>query len=148
MARENIAGRPDSMIIEPDHIISSRRALGESDLATAMEDLSSREPALAGYISESMASLAGKLALSGAPTPLVQGLYNEALALVVSSIEAQRRAHFDLYMGTVVGTRLEALMGTPKAGPDAAEQAEPVEPVVAAPKPARKPRKRRKDDAE
>lgn len=101
--------RPDSMLIDPDHIVAARRGIGDGGNPEALDDLATREPALAAYISESMASLAGKLALSGAPTPVVQGLYNEALAVLLSSVEAQRRAHYDLWKGTIVGTRLEEL---------------------------------------
>lgn len=108
-------GRPDSMLIEPGHIVSARQDVGERGTPKALEELATREPALAAYISESMASLAGKLALSGAPTPLVQGLYNEALAVLLSSVEAQRRGHYDLWKGTIVGTRLEELNAPPKS---------------------------------
>jgi hypothetical protein len=101
--------RPDSMMIEPVHIVSARQDVGQRGYPGALEELASREPALAAYISESMASLAGKLALSGAPTPVVQGLYNEALAVLLSSIEAQRRGHYDLWKGTIVGTRIEEM---------------------------------------
>ena len=101
--------KPDSMLIEPGHIVEARQELGERGFGQALADLSNREPALAAYISESMASLAGKLALSGAPTPVVQGLYNEALAVLLSSVEAQRRGHYDLWKGTIVGTKLETL---------------------------------------
>jgi hypothetical protein len=101
--------RPDSMLIEPGHIVSARQDIGQQGFPGALEELAAREPALAAYISESLASLAGKLALSGAPTPVVQGLYNEALAVMLSSVEAQRRGHYDLWKDTIVGTRIEAM---------------------------------------
>jgi hypothetical protein len=97
------------MLIEPAHIVTARQQVGERGNPESLEDLATREPALAAYISESMASLAGKLALSGAPTTVVQGLYNEALAVLLASVEAQRQGHYDLWKGTIVGTRLEAL---------------------------------------
>src|SRR4051794_8392069 len=116
--------RPDGMLIEPGHIVAARQDVGEDGSPGSLEELATREPALAAYISEGMASLAGKLALSGAPTPVVQGLYSEALSLLLSSVEAQRRGHYDLWKGTIVGTKLEALFGEKK--------------------PAARPRKRRK----
>ncbi|MFM7152041.1 MAG: hypothetical protein ACKO23_19615 [Gemmataceae bacterium] len=106
--------KPDSMLIEPGHIVTARQEIGERGNPESLEDLAKREPALAAYISESMASLAGKLALSGAPTPVVQGLYNEALAVLLSSVEAQRRGHYDLWKGTIVGTQIEKLNNPPK----------------------------------
>jgi hypothetical protein len=107
--KNDTPARPDSMLIEPGHIVSARQQVGERGNPEALQELATREPALAAYISESMASLAGKLALSGAPTPVVQGLYNEALAVLLSSVEAQRRGHYDLWKGTIVGTRIEEL---------------------------------------
>lgn len=116
--------KPDSMLIEAGHIVQARQEIGERGNAECLEDLAKREPALAAYISESMASLAGKLALSGAPTQIVQGLYNEALSVLLASIEAQRRGHYDLWKGTIVGTKIESLTA------------------------AKKPRKRRRKDTE
>jgi hypothetical protein len=107
--------KPDSMLIEPGHIVEARQDLGERGFAQALADLSNREPALAAYIAESMASMAGKLALSGVRTEVVQGLYNEAMAVLLSSVEAQRRGHYDLWKGTIVGTKLETLGAAKKA---------------------------------
>lgn len=106
--------KPDSMLVEPGHIVSARQELGAQGFNEALQELVSREPALGTYIAESMASLAGKLALSGAPTPVVQGLYNETLAVLLSTLEAQRRGHYDLWKGTIVGTRVEALAKKPR----------------------------------
>src|SRR5262245_8085267 len=123
MSHNGIPGRPDSMLIEPDHIISARQSIGETGTPTSMEHLGEREPARAASSQRSMACLAGKLARSGAPPPLVQGLYNEAMLLILSSLEAQRRGHYDLWKDTIVGTQLENLGSVQK--------------------PARKPRRKR-----
>jgi hypothetical protein len=97
------------MLIEPDHIVTARSETGRQGNPQAMDDLAGREPALAAYIQEGLAAMAGKLTLSGAPTAVVQNAFNEALTLVLSSVEAQRRAHYDLWKGTTVGTLLEQL---------------------------------------
>ena len=106
---KNKPSRPDSMLIEPAHIVSAREDIGERGFSESLEELSQREPALAGYIEAGMASLAGRLALSGAPTPVVHGIYQEALGMVLSSLEAQRRGHYELWKDTIIGTRIEKL---------------------------------------
>jgi hypothetical protein len=97
------------MLVEPDHIVTARTEMGMHGNPQALDELAGREPALAAYIQEGLAAMAGKLTLSGAPTNVVQGVFNEALTLVLSSVEAQRRAHYDLWKGTTVGTLIEQL---------------------------------------
>ena len=121
---------PDSMLIDSDLIVASRQDLGERGFSESLEELSGREPILGAYIQESMASLAGKLALAGAPTMLVQGMYNEVLALLLSSVEAQRRGHYALWKDCIAGSLLEKL--------------EPAE----TPLPVKKPRKGRRKKGE
>ena len=58
--------KPDSMLVEPEHINSARREM---------------EPALASFLCKSLASFAGTLSLSGAPTELVQGSHEEVLTV-------------------------------------------------------------------
>lgn len=101
--------QPDSMLVDADHIVSARHDIGQVGSPEALDDLSGREPILGAYIQEGMASLAGKLALAGAPTMLVQGVYNEVLALLLSSVEAQRRGHYALWKDCITGTPLERL---------------------------------------
>ena len=109
--------KPDSMLIEMNHIITARQQIGERGYPESLTDLAEREPALAAYISESMASVAGKLALSGAPTAVVQGLYNECLAVLLSSVEAQRQGHYDLWKGTIVGPNPDERTAPPAKKP-------------------------------
>jgi len=108
--------RPDGMLVEPSHIISARQDIGEVGSPSSLEELSGREPILAAYIQETMASMAGKLVLSGAPTNLVQGMYYEALTLVLSSLEAQRRGHYEYWKDSILSARLQEL--TPAELPD------------------------------
>jgi hypothetical protein len=100
---------PDNMLVEPDLIIAARMAVGEQGTGPALLALREVEPVLADFIRESLAAVAGKLTLSGAPGPLVLGIHEEALALVLTSVQAVRRGHYQLWKETAVGTRLEAL---------------------------------------
>jgi hypothetical protein len=143
MKSNNQAIRPDSMIVEPDHIIAARQELGERGFSVVFDDLRSREPALAAYIHEGMAAVAGKMALSGTDSGVVQGMFQETMALLISSIEAQRRGHYDLWRGTTVGTKLEELLTpTPANNPTTETTPNPEVP----PTPKSKPRGRRKKD--
>ena len=129
MAKKGKA-KPDSMLVMGKHLLDARKGVAELGVLPALDALGEREPALAGYIGEGLASMAGKLSLSGAPTDLVRAVHSETLLLILSSLEAQRVAGYELWHGTTFGTLLEDL-------------AKP-EPPPPAPKPAR-PRRKKKD---
>jgi hypothetical protein len=101
--------KPDGMLIEPDYIVQARQAIAATGSPQVLEEIGDTEPALAAYVAECLACVCGKLALSGAPTPLVQAIYEETLALVLTCVQAQRRGHFELWKDTMTGTRLAQL---------------------------------------
>jgi hypothetical protein len=101
--------KPDSMLVEADHLVAANKEVGRQGQDRSLEDLARREPALATYLHEGLAALAGKMSLSGVPSPLVKGVHDEALHLALTCVEALRRGHYALWEGTVVGTRLEEL---------------------------------------
>src|SRR6516164_3805034 len=97
------------MIVEPEHIVSARQDVATKGNGQAMNEFAQAEPALASFIYEGLASVAGKLSLSGAPTELVQGSYEDVLAVVLTCVQAMRRGHYALWKDTVTGTRLAQL---------------------------------------
>jgi hypothetical protein len=97
------------MLVEPAHIFSARQDVASKGNADAFAEFGAAEPALASYIIETLASVAGKLSLSGAPTELVQGSHEEVLAAILTCVEAQRRGHYELWRDTMTGTRLAQL---------------------------------------
>jgi hypothetical protein len=101
--------KPDGMLVEPEHLITARQQIANTGGADALNEIAQTEPALASYIHESLATVAGKLTLAGAPTPLVQGAHDDVLAVVLTCVEALRRGHYALWKDTVIGTRLEEL---------------------------------------
>src|SRR5262245_31435036 len=120
--------KPDSMLVEPAHIISARQEIATKGNADALTEFSQAEPALASFLHESLATVAGKLSLSGAPTELVQGSHEELLAVALTCIQALRRAHYELWKGTIMGTRLAQLdksLRTPRARRKKREGADP-----------------------
>jgi hypothetical protein len=101
--------KPDAMLVEPHHIISARQHIASKGNADALTEVGQVEPALASFISESLVTVAGKLALSGAPTEVVLGSHEEFLLLVLTCIQAVRRGHYELWKESMTGTRLAQL---------------------------------------
>jgi hypothetical protein len=101
--------KPDGMLVEPEHIVNAQQDVSARGSGEILNEVASTEPALASFIYEGLAAVAGKLSLSGAPTPLVQGAHEEVLAIVLTCIQALRRGHFDLWKDTMTGTRLAQL---------------------------------------
>jgi len=106
----------DAMLIEPQTIASARSSVAEQGPQTALQTLAKSEPALAMFVAESLATTAGRLALSGAPTGVVQGVHEDVLATVLTCVESIKRAHFELWKDTEMGVRLAALAAVPKKG--------------------------------
>jgi hypothetical protein len=101
--------KPDSMLVEPEHIVSARQDVAAKGGGEALSEFAQTEPALASFICDGLVTVAGKLSLSGAPTELVQGSHGDMLALVLTCVQALRRGHYALWKDTVTGTRLAQL---------------------------------------
>jgi hypothetical protein len=101
--------KPDGMLVEPAHIVSACQDIVNKGAAHALEEFGGTEPALASFIRDSLAGVAGKLSLSGAPTEVVQGSHQEVLTTVLTCVQALRRGHFELWKDTMTGTRLAQL---------------------------------------
>jgi hypothetical protein len=109
--------KPDAMLVEADHLIHARQEVAGQGSEKSLEQLAEAEPALAAFIHESLATVAGKLALSEATTPLVQGVHEDVLAVVLTCVQAQRRGHYELWKDAMTGTRLAQLDDTFRALP-------------------------------
>jgi hypothetical protein len=106
------------MLVEPEHIAGARQEVAARGSGEYLNEVASTEPALASFIYESLAVVAGKLTLAGAPTEVVQGSHEEVLAVVLTCVQALRRGHYELWKDTATGTRLAqldpALQPTPR----------------------------------
>jgi hypothetical protein len=109
--------KPDAMLINPEFIVKARQEVADQGTGKSLEGFAQLEPALAGYIYETTAGIAGKMGLAGAPTEIVQGSHEDMLAVILTCIQALRRGHFELWKDTVVGSRLAQLDATLGAGP-------------------------------
>lgn len=125
--------QPDGMLVTGKHLAEGRQAVAGPGVLQSLGALGEREPALAGYLNEGLASLVGKLSLAGAPTDLVRMVHHDALLLALSSLEASRLATFELWQDTTFGTLLEGLA---KPSP------EPAPPPPEEPKPKKRGRKK------
>jgi hypothetical protein len=97
------------MLVEPHHIVTARQDVAAKGSGQTLNEFAQTEPALASFIYEGLAVVAGKLSLSGAPTELVQGSHEDVLAVVLTCVQAMRRGHYALWKDTVTGTRLAQL---------------------------------------
>jgi len=96
--------KPDSMLVEPDHIVSARQEVVSKGSGQCLSEFAQTEPVLASFIYEGLAVVAGKLSLSGAPTELVQGSHEDVVGVVLTCIHAMRRGHYELWKDTMAGT--------------------------------------------
>jgi hypothetical protein len=123
--------KPDGMLVEPQHIVTARQEVAAKGSGQALNEFAQTEPALASFIYEGLALVAGKLSLSGAPTELVQGSHEDVLAVVLTCVQAMRRGHYALWRDSMVGTRLahldETFQAPPKRPRKKSQGAEPAE---------------------
>ncbi len=108
--------KPDGMLIDPEVILQARQDIADQGTGKSLQAFAQVEPALAAYIYETSAGIAGKMALAGAPAEVVQGSHEDLLAVVLTCVRALRLGHYALWKDTVVGSRLaqlDASLGTP-----------------------------------
>jgi hypothetical protein len=101
--------KPDGMLVEPKFIARACRDVARRGGAEVLDEFGGQEPALAAYLRESLAAAAGKLALAGAPTPVVQGVHEEVLTVALTCVQALRQGHYALWKDTLTGTPLARL---------------------------------------
>jgi hypothetical protein len=101
--------KPDGMLVEPRFIVEARKGIAAKGCDDVLAQFSRTEPILASFICESLATISGKLALSGAPTPVVQGSHDDVLEVVMTCIHALRRGHYKLWKDSITGSRLAQL---------------------------------------
>lgn len=109
MKKPKQAARPDGMLVGPEHVFAARQETAAAGLDQALAALRQSEPALAGYLAAELIAISGKLALSGAPTHLIQGAHTDLLTLILTCVQALRRGHYELWKDTLTGTRLAQL---------------------------------------
>jgi hypothetical protein len=105
------------MLINPEFIVKARQEVGDQGTSKSLANFAQLEPALAAYIYEATAGIAGKMSLAGAPTEIVQGSHEDMLAVILTCVQALRRGHYELWKDTVIGSRLAQLDASLQATP-------------------------------
>lgn len=98
--------KPDGMLVEAEMIAEELKGIGRRGTDGALEELAAHERDLTAYITISASSIAGKLALAGAPTEVVRGSHEDFLLVILACIGAMKRGHYQLWKDTLVGSRL------------------------------------------
>lgn len=101
--------KPDGMLVEAHYLGKAREETAEQGTGPALQELSETEPILAGFIHESLIDIAGKLALSGAPTEIVQAVHEDVLTVILICHRAVRQGHYELWAKDFVEPPLEPL---------------------------------------
>lgn len=136
--------KPDAMLVEPEYLVKARQEVLNEGTGSVLTQISGQETILAAYIHESLASMAGKLAIAGAPTQVVQAVHEDALAVVLTSLQALRQGHFELWKDTLSGSRLEQLDPSFKPQGENFADSQPQKPMP----PRKKRRKKKQDETE
>ncbi len=110
----------DDTLVSASALQAAFEAIGQNGSDALMEALAAAEPHLGTFLQEKAARVAGKLALSGAPQPIVAGLHGELLAACAIVYVAVRRGTYEIWEGTALDQRLRDLEVT-----TAAEEAAP-----------------------
>jgi hypothetical protein len=101
--------KPDGMLVEPKSIAWASREVARRVGSKVLAEVGGQEPALAAYLQESLVAAAGKLALAGAPTPIVQGVHEEVLPVAMTCVQAPRQGHSASWKDMLIGTPLARL---------------------------------------
>ena len=101
---------PDSMLTTQRMVHSAEESVQEQGWESAWRDLKEQEPMLADYFENRSTMIAGNMALAGAPTNVVQGVYNDIMEITLTAISALRRGHYELWKDTEVGGTLMEML--------------------------------------
>ena len=106
----------DGMLVAAKVLRHTSRRLGrrikKHGLHQAHEDLAEFEPALARFIARGCETVAGRLALSGAPTEIVQAVCGDFMRISLKAVQAMRRGQFEYWKADMNGQGREAPAAT------------------------------------
>jgi hypothetical protein len=77
-------------IISAAVIVRAGQSVAAGGVPAAQECLAETEPDLAYFLSASAEVIAGRLALSGAPPAVTQGVFEDVMRLTLTAVEATR----------------------------------------------------------
>jgi hypothetical protein len=89
--------KPDGMIVEPEYLARAHEEIVRAGANAALKELNQSEPAMAVFLHDALASIVGKLVLTGAPAPVVRCAHNDMLSVVLTCVRGLRRGHYELW---------------------------------------------------
>ncbi len=117
----------DDMLVTETALQAAIDQMNQQGMDAVIQKLLQVEPTLGATLTHNATLIAGKLALCGAPEPVVSGVHADLLASCVMVYLAVRRGSYEIWQDTAVGDRLLDLeVGTSeeKGSPPAAREAE------------------------
>jgi hypothetical protein len=99
----------DDTLVSPQALQAALDNMGQLGYEATLQALEQAEPCLGSFLTENAARVAGKLALSGAPQPVVAGVHGDLLSACALVYLAVRRGTYDIWHDTALGDRLRDL---------------------------------------
>lgn len=97
----------DGMLVTGSVLRQSRqqvnRQLQKEGLQPALLELATFEPKLVRFVEHGGQQIAGRLALTGAPTEVVQGVFLDIVQLTLIAVQAMRRGQYEYWKDEVLG---------------------------------------------
>jgi ribosomal protein L7/L12 len=104
----------DDTLVSKQSLDTTLNQLGEHGSDSFVNTLLEAEPDLGGFLTHNATLVAGKLALAGAPQPVIEGVHSDLLAACALVYWAVRQGSYEIWHGTALGDRLLALQPTPE----------------------------------
>jgi ribosomal protein L7/L12 len=108
----------DDTIVSETALKTAVEEVGKNGPDTMMATIVQAEPILGNFLQATAAQVAGKLALSGAPHPVIAGVHNDMLWACSLVYLALRKGSYEIWEGTALGERLQQLEVTAQEGGD------------------------------
>jgi ribosomal protein L7/L12 len=99
----------DDTLVSKQSLETTLGQLGENGSDSFLSTLMEAEPGLGGFLTHNATLVAGKLALTGAPQEVIQGVHSDLLAACAVVYWAVRQGSYEIWEGTALGDRLRAL---------------------------------------
>jgi hypothetical protein len=94
--------KPDGMLIEPEYIVSAQEETAQQGNVKSFAQLKEIEPVLASFIQESLIRISGKIALTGTPASLTQGVHKDTMMVILTCIAAQKKGHYEYWKDSIM----------------------------------------------
>ena len=105
----------DQAVVSPVALQAAITELNREGAEKLLSNIQQAEPELGPFIHHMALQVAGKLALAGAPTDIVQGVHTDLLAACALIYLALRKGSYEIWRDTALGERLKELEAEPIA---------------------------------